>query len=621
MSRAGSRLRPAASLCALAAVLAALAVLAPARAQEPAPEPPPPIALAGGWQFRLDPQDVGRANGWQHDQNAEGWEDRPVPSVFDSQPLPAAYLGTVGWYRLRFTGPEWREGLSWLLSFEQVRRVADVWLNGRHLGRSTDGYVPFDLPANGLRAGDENLLVIRADNRKTSRDLREGWWNWGGIVRPVTLHPVGAAHLRDLGLMSQVTCRQGCRATVLVRGRVRNTSSSPAAPQVAVTLTAPSGAVVERTASLPQLAPGASADLELDVPVDNAQLWAPEHPHLYDARVRTLVNGAVQQVQQRKVGLRSVRVRDGLLYLNGRRLQMRGAAIQEDLPGHGPALDQAGIEQIVSDLKALRANVTRAHYLLNERLLQRFDEEGILVWSQAAVYHRDRALRTAAGRAEALRTVRGTVLAARNHPSVITHSVANELSSVPDRTPGTRRFLKAAATLTRQLDPTLPVSLDILSYPGFPRQRTYARFDLLGINNYFGWYKGKADHYVGNFRDLRPYLRTMRRRYRRQAMVMTEFGAEATFSGSRRQKQTYEFQSDYLRRTLRVVGQTPWLGGAIYWTAREFAVKPAWDGGANRADIRTDAIHNKGLISYDGRPKPAAGVAAALFARTPLYKR
>jgi beta-glucuronidase len=60
------------------------------------------------------------------------------------------------------------------------------------------------------------------------------------------------------------------------------------------------------------------------------------------------------------------------------------------------------------------------------------------------------------------------------------------------------------------------------------------------------------------------------------------------------------------------------MGGAIYWTAREFAVKPKWDGGAHPA-VR-DSIHNKALITYDGKIKPAFSAAQEAFKATPLYR-
>jgi beta-glucuronidase len=102
-------------------------------------------------------------------------------------------------------------------------------------------------------------------------------------------------------------------------------------------------------------------------------------------------------------------------------------------------------------------------------------------------------------------------------------------------------------------------------------------------------------------------------------MVMTEFGAEANVNGPATVKQTYAFQSDYVQHTLGIVGSLPFMSGAIYWTLREFAVKPGWDGGAGRTDIPRDSFHHKGLISYAGVLKPAFNTAAGLFAATPLY--
>jgi len=343
--------------------------------------------------------------------------------------------------------------------------------------------------------------------------------------------------------------------------------------------------------------------------------WAPEKPQFYATTVQARLGATVEDAQQDRTGLRTVRVRNGHLELNGRRVELRGASIQEDVPGRGPAMTDADVEGIVRELEAVNATVTRAHYLLDERLLDRLDEEGVLVWSQAPVYHRDVQLRTAAGRARELGTLRRTILEARRHPSVITHSVANELSPKPDATPTTKRFLDQAARMARDLDPTLPTSVDVLAWPGYPRQEAYAQFDLLGVNSYFGWYRR-----AGELAELEPYLKNLHRLYPRQALVMTEFGAEATMDGPAATKETFAFQEEYLRTYLQMLDRLPFLGGGIYWTLREFAVKPRWDGGAERTGVERDAIHNKGLIDYEtGARKPAWNLAAREFARTPLY--
>jgi hypothetical protein len=284
-------------------------------------------------------------------------------------------------------------------------------------------------------------------------------------------------------------------------------------------------------------------------------------------------------------------------------------------------MTDADVEQIVADLKRIGANVTRAHYLLDPRLLNRLDEEGILVWSQAPVYHRDMQLKEKEGRSFELGSVRRTVLEARNHPSVITHSVANELSPRPDVMRTTGIFLDTARELAEDLDPTLPASVDILAWPGFPKQEVYDRFDLLGLNSYFGWYNGDSGHETGDLADLEPFLRTARGYYGRQALVMTEFGAEATMEGPADVKETYAFQAKYVDTNLSLIKRLGFMSGAIYWTLREFAVKPDWDGGAERTDVERDGIHNKGLLTYaDGDAKPAFDVASDHFSSTPLYR-
>ncbi|HEX2084370.1 MAG TPA: glycoside hydrolase family 2 TIM barrel-domain containing protein [Solirubrobacteraceae bacterium] len=560
--------------------------------------------------------------GWEFADQAEGpWRAIRLPHVMDPEPSSEVWGGRVAWYRLRFQGPRTGEGDAWALRFEQVRRRAQVFLNGREIGTNADPYTPFVLPATGVQPGRENVLVLRVDNRRTP-GWREGWWNWGGITRSVSLVPRGRVELRDTGLLSEVDCTGTCRAQVRLDSWLTNRTGEPVRPHVTVRLRPPDGGrLVTKTVRVRTVPPGETARVQFGVPVPKPQLWAPERPVLYPATVVARLGDRVEHAEDTRVGLRTVGVRDGHLELNGRRLDLRGASIQEDVAGRGPAMTDQDVEQIVADLEALNANVTRAHYLLDERLLDRLDEEGILVWSQAPVYHRDMQLMTRAGRSFELGSVRRTVLAARNHPSVITHSVANELSPRPDELRTTAIFLDTAREVTEDLDHTLPASVDILAWPGFEKQETYDRFDLLGLNSYFGWYQGDENHETGNLDDLEPFLRQSREYYERQALVMTEFGAEATMEGPEHVKETYAFQSRYVDHNLALIRRLGFMSGAIYWTLREFAVKPDWDGGAERVDVVRDSIHNKGLLTYEtGERKPAWDVARNHFTSTPLYR-
>jgi hypothetical protein len=552
------------------------------------------------------------------------WHPARVPGVFDARALAPLYPGSVRRYRLRFEGPPTVRGFAWLLRFESVRRSATVYLNGRLLGRNSDPYTPFALEARGLRPRRENTLVVVVDSRKNPH-LREGWWNWGGIVRPVHLLPVGRAHLRDLGTMSRVRCRgpaRRCRAELLLDGVLERRGVAKVAPRLEVRLRSPRGRTVESTFRLPPQR-AERRRVQLSLRVRAPELWSPERPRLYRARITLRERGRVQQVERRQVGLRSVTVKAGHLHVNNRRVQLRGASIHEDMPGNGPALTAGDMTRIVQDLKDLGANVTRAHYLMNDRLLTRFDRAGIMVWTQAPIWQRDhgaaKLLWRPAERRRALVTVQRTVKAARSHPSVLTHSVANELSFTPDYKPGTARFLLAAERYARDLDPTLPISVDIKGRPGYGEQFTYHHFDLIGLNQYFGWYRWVAD-----FNVLEPYIYELRDHYPRQAIVMTEWGAEARpelAEAPGELKGSYLFQDFHVRRTLDVIDRSPVLSGAIYWTLREFEIYPGWTGGAGRrpAQYEPNTRHHKGLIAYEGERKPAFFTVRDRYLRTPLY--
>ena len=150
---------------------------------------------------------------------------------------------------------------------------------------------------------------------------------------------------------------------------------------------------------------------------------------------------------------------------------------------------------------------------------------------------------------------------------MLTHSVANELSFSPDAKPGTRIFLDRARVLAGDLDPTIPISVDTKGRPGYGEQFTYERFELLGVNQYFGWYR-----WVANFDDLEPFIYEQRDHYPKTAIVMTEFGAEALPEHAAdpvTRRGSYAFQTFHALRTLDVVDRSPVLSGAIYWTLRE----------------------------------------------------
>lgn len=604
---------------------AAAALIAPSPASAPySLTPPAPVALGGGWQIRPDPGDLGLTGGWAAgDLRSSGWSPALVPGVFNPHVNRASDTGRVVWYRLRFTAPAALPGRSWAVAFEGVRRHATVWLNGTNLGSSSDPFAPFSLPASSLRSGQPNVLVLRVDNLKGPGSLPEDWWNWGGITGPVKLQPVGQVALSQLGVMPALGCRLTC-ATLTVEGVLRNTTSVTLRPRLRISVSDPGGAsVADVTRDAPALAPGASRPVVVSVALAGApKLWSPTSPSLYRVRVDTEAGSRIEQRDTLRTGLRTVAVRGGMLLLNDRRLWLHGAAIHEDMPGRGAAISDGDIATIVSELRSAGANITRAHYLLSPRLLSALDAAGIMIWAQPPVDHADAVLARPSGRLHALALLRSTLLGDRSHPSVIVNAVGNELTPTPDSSPGVRDYLFRAVRLSRTISPSLPVALDTYCYTNFPAQRVYAELDVLGISSYFGWYRGRPGHPIDRFAQLAPFLTMTHARYPHLALVVSEFGAEGVFDGAPSVKGSYAFQNDYLRQTLTVVDALPFMSGSIYWTVRDFAVVPGWRGGADLpAGLQPTGIHHKGLIAYDGAPKPAYSVASALLPQVPAFVR
>jgi beta-glucuronidase len=267
------------------------------------------------------------------------------------------------------------------------------------------------------------------------------------------------------------------------------------------------------------------------------------------------------------------------------------------------------------NLRALGATITRAHYPLNPYELELADRYGIMVWSEIPVYRMDSKLFNVPGiRARGLRMLREEITRDYNHPSVLVWSLGNENSSRPKR--GLQRYIREAASTARRMDPTRLVGLAVSGYPTVEKQPVYLHLDVLGINDYFGWYPGPAGS-ISDRGGLGGYLNRMHSDYPHQALMITEFGAEANRHGPVTEKGTYEFQADFLAYHLGVFASKPFVNAAIVWALQDFRVKPGWTGGN---PLPHPPVNEKGLIDDTGFRKPAFAVVRAVFRKTRPFR-
>jgi hypothetical protein len=357
------------------------------------------------------------------------------------------------------------------------------------------------------------------------------------------------------------------------------------------------------------------ATLTKRITVNRPRLWSPATPNLYDASLHASSGGHVLQTYTLKTGIRSIKMVDGHLFLNGAPMNFRGVALHEDSRQFGFAIDNKIRDQELAWVKELGATVIRSHYPLAPYTQERADELGIMQWSEIPVYSiKTQYLKQKLVRQLAARELASNIQTNGNHPSVIVWSIGNELSARPGPVQGD--YIRRAVQTAHALDPSRPVGLAVAGYPSAGCQPEYGPIDVIGINDYFGWYPGPNGQ-IADRTVLSDYLDSVRQCYPNKALVITEFGAEANRDGPVEEKGTYAFQQDFVNYHLGIYATKPWLSGAIYFALQEFRVRPDWDGGNPRPQ---PPIHQKGLVSFDGVRKPAFFDVQRIFKATKQFR-
>jgi beta-glucuronidase len=154
--------------------------------------------------------------------------------------------------------------------------------------------------------------------------------------------------------------------------------------------------------------------------------------------------------------------------------------------------------------------------------------------------------------------------------------------------------------------------MQVSDWPGVACQAAYAPLDVIGVNEYFGWFDvggGATDD-----RDaLGPFLDGVRACYPKQAVFVSEFGFDANQIGPVEVRGTYQFQANAVAYHLGVFASKPWLSGAMYFMLQDSATDLGYSGGNPWPD---PPFNRKGLIDLYGNAKPAFGVVASLYKAT-----
>jgi beta-glucuronidase len=593
--------------------------------------------LGGTWYFRQDDTFVGEQEGWFAQDDLAGWTQVTVPHNWNATDT-LENRPSVGWYRKEFTLPKSPKKARhfWKVRFEGNNYRTRLWLNGEEVAFFT-GYFPFEVLLENLKEG-RNTLVAEVSSLRSNSDLTHwrpaafngygtgGWWNFGGILREVYMRRVDTVDVEDVHVLPRLK-RVGGAAKVEVRTTLRNFTKRD--HDVALLLRVDGQRIRLDPETVPALG---RRRLSTTFTIKRPRLWAPRQPQLYDITVGALLGRKERSSYRTTFGVRKIDPRPGgVILLNGKRMNLRGASIHEDDMREGGALSQRTRTLLVNRLENLGATITRSHYPLHPAFIEAFDRAGIMYWVDAPVYQVPTEVWGRSGvRTLAIRAATLTVKNNVNHPSILTWALANEPSEAGPNLgtygPALVRYIRDASHAVRELDDTRLVGLDRQSRIGEPLTTgAHQYLDVLGVNEYFGWYRSvienRPDLPASTTADLSGYLDQLHAANPDLPLLITEFGAEATRSGPVEQKGTFEFQRKFVMDHLGIHGSKRFVNGSIHWALRDFRVHQTWQGGAPD-EYAQPPWHNKSLLQENNHRKPVFAPVARLFRRAkPLLAR
>jgi hypothetical protein len=573
------------------------------------------------WIMRADPQNRGLALGFSKGD----FSGQPVDLPYTVNALPVtgpageiSYEGSVAWYRTPLRTA--RSGL-YALRFESVNFQANVWIDGHEVGSHRGTYLPFEFERR-LTAGS-HMLVVRVDWRdpqaQTSAGFHRTWFNFGGINGEVSLQRLTASELIDPNLQTvlQPDSPRAKSARVTLSVEVHNNGPDRTITPEA-TLRHGNQSITLRFSG-ERVRHDQSVTMRTRVSIERPALWSPGHPNLYQLSIAV----AHESGYTAWVGLRQLTWGAGRMYLNGQRLILHGASIQEEARGRGDSLTAADQDKLVRELEEIGANATRSQHPLDPALLERLDAAGILVWQGVGPVDPagDWTARTPTMLAAAEADVRTTVRQDQLHPSIIAWNLANEIAG-NGHPGGQAQYVEQSARWLHSEDPGRMVALDI--WGDHPPKRAgpiYADVDAISETDYSGWYDSPLDTPTQLSALINQRLAAMHRTFAGKVQIISEFGAESNSLNPTASPGGYTYQSRLLARHIEIYEHDPNLSGMLVWDLRDFALIPSFAGGSISSLVPgiklIKGLNQKGLFNYEDQPKPAEAVVARLFGALP----
>ncbi|HEY7243927.1 MAG TPA: sugar-binding domain-containing protein [Xanthobacteraceae bacterium] len=405
------------------------------------------ICLDGIWEFRH----VG--SGGEGSAKARSID---VPGPWQAQFEDLRARAGIGLYSRIFELPEGWARDRVFLRFGAVFHRAEVWVNGAHVGKHDNGFLPFSFDITDQIAGRKLEIKVRVESptddpaefpRGPLSEIpfgKQGWYGpLSGIWQSVYLERRIADHIARARIVSE-------QATGDISVEVAFAAELIEPAEVIVTVTDPQGHTAG-TAS--KTAAARLQSIVMQTRLAQVRPWSPDEPQLYALHACMRRNGMVVDEVHELFGFRSIETRHGRLYLNGKPFYLRAALDQDYYPDTTcsvPSLEF--LEAQFRKAKELGLNALRCHLKLPDpRYYEAADRIGLLIWAELP----NAGLSTARSRAQIERTLAGMLDRDGNHPCIFCWTLINEswgLDLIHD--PLHRQWLKQLYAHAKAQDPS-----------------------------------------------------------------------------------------------------------------------------------------------------------------------
>ncbi|MBN2296199.1 MAG: hypothetical protein JXM70_27460, partial [Pirellulales bacterium] len=367
--------------------------------------------------------------------------------------------GTVCWYRRTVDIPDEWAGRRITLRFAKTQCETEIYWNGKLVHTQIDGSYSCDVDVTKfVKPGRMNTLMVGTSSRNVLPPKTASWFTarWRGIRLPVSLTISDPVSVVDVFAKPSVEARQ---LSLEVTVEYLKTPSARTRNVSLVGWVKDTGTIVKNfvPASL-KIAPGEQKTVSLTVDWQDAKLWWPYRPYLYQAGVEIHEGGTSLGGKLVRFGFREFRTKGHLVYLNGKKLFL----FRKSVFPHSKDLANSAVRQEIRKAKSRGYNAIRTHYAGLDYYNDIADEEGMLIFPETPIKSPQLHLETDPRRWElAVEHIKAMVRRQRNHPSVVMWNICNEVAQYRGKNvPRVHELLNELGDVAQRLDPTRLVSYD-----------------------------------------------------------------------------------------------------------------------------------------------------------------